>query len=239
MFHISSYFIHPLANVWQIVNIVPLSTGCAGNLNRKARIAKVRFLTAVHGTSWQSIVDGPRWKRVLSYHELYELKFAPTDFIRAISAEKLDSFRLDFVSVSDQRRSVINDYLILGDPGEVSLAGRKGATKVFKQRRTIPTLTGPFPTSQTNAGSWLGTKKSVKKCFVLLCRIDEPHLLSSFREFVYDGYYLATVARFVHQAFLTRNEGTTDESKNVSDAISRSNSICTEKILFLTDHNVS
>ena len=78
-----------------------------------------------------------------------------------------------------------------------------------------------------------------KKCFVLLCPIGEQHLLSSFREFVHDGYYLATVARFVHQAFLTRNEGTTDESKNVSDAISRSNSICTEKILFLTDHNVS
>ena len=78
-----------------------------------------------------------------------------------------------------------------------------------------------------------------KKCFVLLCPIGEQFLLSSFREFVNDGYYLATVARFVHQAFLTRNEGSTDESKNVSDAISRSNSICTEKILFLTDHNVS
>ena len=78
-----------------------------------------------------------------------------------------------------------------------------------------------------------------KKCFVSLCPIGEQFLLSSFREFVHDGYYLATVARFVHQAFLTRNEGTTDESKNVSDAISRSNSICTEKILFLTDHNVS
>ena len=78
-----------------------------------------------------------------------------------------------------------------------------------------------------------------KKCFVLLCPIGEQFLLSSFREFVHDGYYLATVARFVHQAFLTRNEGTTDESKNVSDAISRSNSICAEKILFLTDHNVS
>ena len=64
-------------------------------------------------------------------------------------------------------------------------------------------------------------------------------LLSSFREFVHDGYYLATFARFVHQAFLTRNEGSTDELKNVSDAISRSNSICTEEILFLTDHNVS
>ena len=61
-----------------------------------------------------------------------------------------------------------------------------------------------------------------KKCFVLLCPIGEQFLLSSFREFVHDGYYLATVARFVHQAFLTRNEGTTDESKNVSDAISRS-----------------
>ena len=61
-----------------------------------------------------------------------------------------------------------------------------------------------------------------KKCFVLLCPIGKQHLLSSFREFVHDGYYLATVARFVHQAFLTRNEGTTDESKNVSDAISRS-----------------
>ena len=73
-----------------------------------------------------------------------------------------------------------------------------------------------------------------KKCFVLLCPIGEQFPLSSFREFVHDGYYLATVARFVHQAFLTRNEGTTDESKKVSDAISRSNSVCTEKILFLS-----
>ena len=36
---------------------------------------------------------------------------APTDFIRGISAGKLDSFRLDFVSASDERGSVINDYL--------------------------------------------------------------------------------------------------------------------------------
>ena len=43
-----------------------------------------------------------------------------------------------------------------------------------------------------------------KKCFVLLYPIGEQFLLSSFREFVHDGYYLATVARFVHQAFLTR-----------------------------------
>ena len=51
--------------------------------------------------------------------------------------------------------------------------------------------------------------------FVLLLTIGEQHLLSSFREFVHDGYYLATFSRFVHQAFLIRNEGTTDESKNV------------------------
>ena len=45
---------------------------------------------------------------------------------------------------------------ILGDPGAVSRAGRKGATKVFKHRRKspwVPTLTGPFPNGQENAGS--------------------------------------------------------------------------------------
>ena len=64
-----------------------------------------------------------------------------------------------------------------------------------------------------------------KKCFVLLCPIGKQHLLSSFREFVHDGCYLATVARFVHQAFLTRNEGTTDESKIVSGAQQAGNAI--------------
>ena len=39
-----------------------------------------------------------------------------------------------------------------------------------------------------------------KKCFVLLCPIGEQLLLSSFREFVHDGYCLATLAWFVHQA---------------------------------------
>ena len=39
--------------------------------------------------------------------------------------------------------------------------------------------------------------------------------------------------------YFPNQEGPTDESKNVSDAISRNNSFCTEKILFLTDHNVS
>ena len=45
---------------------------------------------------------------------------------------------------------------ILGDPGAVSRAGRKGATKVFKHGWNspwVPTPTGPFPNSQANAGS--------------------------------------------------------------------------------------
>ena len=42
----------------------------------------------------------------------------------------------------------------------------------------------------------------VQKCSLLLCPIGEQFLLSSFREFVHDGYCLATLvlALFVHQA---------------------------------------
>ena len=98
----------------------------------------------------------------------------------------------------------------------------------LKARRTFSSMGGRAPGyrlspdhSKRPRECWFLTGH--KKFFVLLCPIGEQHLLSSFREFVHDGYYLATVAWFVHQAFPTRNEGTTDESKNVSDAISRSN----------------
>ena len=43
-------------------------------------------------------------------------------------------------------------------------AGLKGATKVFKHGRKspwVPTLTGPFPNGQENAGSSLGTKNAL------------------------------------------------------------------------------
>ena len=43
-----------------------------------------------------------------------------------------------------------------------------------------------------------------EKRFVLLCPIGQQFLLSSFREFVHDGYCLATLARFVHQAVRAR-----------------------------------
>ena len=46
--------------------------------------------------------------------------------------------------------------IILRDPAAVSQARRKDVTKVFKHRQKspwVPTLTGPFPNGQANAGS--------------------------------------------------------------------------------------
>ena len=130
--------------------------------------------------------------------------------------------------------------IILGDPETVSRAGKNenGRDESF-QAQAEKTLGTDSHRTISKRSSQCCLLIGHKKCFVLLCPIGEPFLLSSFREFVHDGYFLATVARFVYQAFLTRNEETINESKNVSDAIIRSNSTCTEKILFLTDHNVS
>ena len=78
---------------------------------------------------------------------------------------------------------------ILGDPGAVSRAGGKGATKVFKHRRKspcVPTLTGPFPNGQANAGSWLATKNALYYCAQSANSISWV----LFGEFVHDGYWL-------------------------------------------------
>ena len=64
-------------------------------------------------------------------------------------------------------RPLVDIYCILGDPGAVSRAERKGATKVFKHRRkspSVPTLTGPFSNGQVIACSWLGTKNALYYC---------------------------------------------------------------------------
>ena len=105
---------------------------------------------------------------------------------------------------------------ILGDPGAVRRVGKKGVTKVFKYGQKspwVPSLTELFPKIQADSGSWLGTKK----WFVLLYPIGEEFLLSSFREFVHDGYCpvrslsLCVQWKLLFPTFLTRNEGTTDE----------------------------
>ena len=118
--------------------------------------------------------------------------------------------------------------LILGDPGAVSRAWRKGVMKVFKhwwKSLWVPTLTGPFPNGQVNAGSWLSIKNALYYC---------AQSANSFSWVLFVSLY--TTAIISSHSSPVRS---TDKSKNISDAISRSNSICTEKILFLTDHNVS
>ena len=118
----------------------------------------------------------------------------------------------------------------------------KGHDESFQVRAKKPLGTDSHRTiSKTSSGCRLLIGH--KKCFVLLCPIREQFLLSSFREFVHDGY-LATLARFVHQApVLSRKDSETKElpmsRKNVWDAINRSNSICPENILVVTHHNVS
>ena len=116
-------------------------------------------------------------------------------------------------------------FLILGDPGAVSRVVRKGWTKVFKYGRKspwVPTLTD-WTISKNSSGRRLLIGH--KKCFVSLCTIGEQFLLSSFREFIHDGYFLAghtcpvrspslcAQGKLLFSTFLTRNEGTTDRSK--------------------------
>ena len=83
----------------------------------------------------------------------------------------------------------VSGYSILGEPGAVSRAGRKGATKVFKHRRKspwVPTLTGPFPTGQANAGFYLATKNALYHCaqsansFSCFVFVSSPQLPGSF-----------------------------------------------------------
>ena len=66
---------------------------------------------------------------------------------------------IDFFTLSLPSESLVlkvHNRDILGDPGALSWAGRKCATKVYKHGRKSPwvrTLTGLFPNGQANAGS--------------------------------------------------------------------------------------
>ena len=92
---------------------------------------------------------------------------------------------------------------ILGDPGAFSRVGRKAQDESFQVRAEEPLGTDSHRTISKNS-SRCRLLIGHKKCFVLLCPIGEQFLLSSFREFVHDGYCLgyclSTLARFVHQA---------------------------------------
>ena len=80
-----------------------------------------------------------------------------------------------------------------------SVGSGKKAGRKFSLRAKEPLGTDSHRTISKNSS---GCRLLIghKKCFVLLCLIGEQFLLSSFREFVHDGYCLDTLARFVHQA---------------------------------------
>ena len=113
-------------------------------------------------------------------------------FALALLRQLLASHARNFTT---QPRKKIQDMfnLILG---AVIRVGRKGGTKVFRKKEPLGT-NSHRTISKNSSGCRLLIRH--KKCFVLLCPIGEQFLLSSFREFVHDGY-LATLARFVHQA---------------------------------------
>ena len=150
------------------------------------------------------------------------------------------------------RRSLCSNLegIILGDPGTaVSRVGRKGAATVFKYGRKsswVPTLTELFPKIQADAGSWLGTKNALHYCaqsangfswvlFVSLytTAIVLSHLPGSFTKLV------RARETFIFYFPNQKRKNYRWVEKTFRDAISRSNSICPENILFLTDHNVS
>ena len=104
------------------------------------------------------------------------------------------------ISVFQGSLLVIVIMIILGNPGAVMQSGReKRRDESFQVRAKEPLGTDSHRTISKNSS---GCRLLIghKKCFVLLCPIGEQFLLSSFREFVHDGYCLATLARFVHQA---------------------------------------
>ena len=85
-------------------------------------------------------------------------------------ADNWISYRLPLGKHDFQQQHTNVLHTILRDPGAVSRAGRKGATKVFKHGRKspwVPTFAGPFTNGQANAVSWLGIKKL---CIIVLNR---------------------------------------------------------------------
>ena len=75
---------------------------------------------------------------------------------RFLIFDTIDSSIVKQHIVTKMREPLIKGLTYPGDPGAVSLVGRKGAMKVFKHEWKspwVPTLTGQFPNGQANAGS--------------------------------------------------------------------------------------
>ena len=127
------------------------------------------------------------------------------------------------------------DNPTLRDPGAVSRAGRKCATKIYKHGQKspwVPTLTGPFPNGEANVGSWLGIKNALYYCAQLANSISWVLFVSSYTTAILLSRHTCPV----RSPSKWRNYRWVEKRL---DATSRSTSIWTEKIMLLTNHNVS
>ena len=128
------------------------------------------------GYSWEFLVWVGVCCQVLQILTLFKTKkrsFSTPVFRPVISAEKLLT-----------ARPLPN---ILGDPG-ASQSGRvKRRDESFQAWAEEPLGTDSRRTISKRSSQCLLLIGHIK-CFVLLCSIGEQHLLSSFREFVHDGF---------------------------------------------------
>ena len=107
---------------------------------------------------------------------------------------------------------------ILGDPGAVSLVGRKGRTKVFKYGRKspwVPTLIELFPKIQADAGSYYyyycAQSANSFSWVIFMSSYATPFVWPHSARFRSPS--LCVQGKLLFSTFLTRNEGTIDESK--------------------------
>ena len=115
---------------------------------------------------------------------LFKLSYLNSNFV-------LTMVILTLLWTNRPRIPIIGPLRILGDPGAVSRVGGKGRTKIASTGKRAPGYRlspnylqkfKPMP-----APDW------AQKCLVLLCPIGEQFLLSSFREFVHDGFFFEDV----------------------------------------------
>ena len=114
---------------------------------------------------------------------------------------------------------------ILGDPGAVSLVGRKGRAKVFKYGRKspwVPTLIELFRKIQADAGSYYyyycAQSANSFSWVIFMSSYTTPIVWPHSARFRSPS--LCVQRKLLFSTFLTRNEGTTDESKKTFGMLS-------------------
>ena len=159
------------------------------------RSVKKARSSLVFSNFWPKAFNWPSAVSSSMQHQKKQMTVAKTFFKGQFSrylafwTKTLERACSTYRKICDTKNFRYDDMSILGDPVAVSRAGRKDATKVFKHRRKspwVPTLTGPFPNGQANAGSWLGTKNALYYCAQSANSISWV----LFGEFVHDGYWL-------------------------------------------------